>query len=238
MSKRPPVRVNTRELSATQASIGRFEVRMKADRFKLMSPSDILGYVEEKRQKGKPPQVVRGLGRYFVVDGHHTLTAIVEASGHRELTLELAADLSSLHDTSAFWGEMAQRHFLYGKRLGEPVSPQAYPESLVDLDDDPFRSVAWLIRKMGAFDDLKQPYQEFLVADFLREHMRFTPSELWEYELACLRACELVRSPQAQAWAEAGNLPGFVSTKPVCKDPLAVYYDVLETARAPRYYRD
>ena len=59
---------------------------------------------------------------------------------------------------------------------------------------------------MGAFEDLKLPYQEFMVADFLREHMRFTPQNLHEYELACLtlmRAASVFPSRKMGACSQA-----------------------------------
>ncbi len=232
----PNVRINTAELAPTQATIGGFEVTLKADRFKLMSRSAIDGYLREKRDKGKPAMVVKGLHRYFVVDGHHTLSAILTATEPRELDLALRADLSDISDEERFWARMAEEGFMHGRGLGKPVSPHDFPDRLLHLVDDPFRSIAWLIRKMGAFDDLKQPYQEFRIADFLREHMVFEPVAYHEYETACLRAFELMRSETAMNWAEEHSLPGFKAHAKRPKDLVALYYQVLTSARGPRYY--
>lgn len=237
MDKGSPVKVQTQELSPTQACIGRFEVRLKADRFKLMSPSDVQGYLGEKRDKNKGVRVVRGARRFFVVDGHHTLCAIMEAKAPRELVIDQIADFSDVDSDEDFWKKMRKKSLLYPCRLGEEVSPMDFPRTLEELEDDAFRSLAWLLRKMDAFEDLKEPYQEFKIADFLRKHMAFQPQALHEYELAAIRAFELLRSDAAKEAVEREELPGVEKDGAKPDDLLAEYYDVLASARAPRYYR-
>ncbi len=231
------VRVNTAELAPTQGSIGGFEVMLKADRFKLMSPTAIHGYLREKESKGKPVLVVKGLHRFFVVDGHHTLSAIVTACKPRELDLSLRADFSDLGSETEFWAQMEADGLIYPRRLGVTVSPLDFPRDLLHLVDDPFRSIAWIIRKMGAFNDLNQPYQEFFIADFLRERMAFSPASYHEYETACLRAFELMRTNDARKWAKKNGLPGFRSVGNVPDHLIDRYYDVITAARRPNYYR-
>jgi hypothetical protein len=237
VDKGTPVKVQTLELSPTQACIGRFEVRLKADRFKLMSFAGVQGYLGEKREKNKGVRVVRGPRRFFVVDGHHTLCAIMEAKAPRELVLDQVADYADVDSEEAFWKKMKKKGLLYPRRLGEEVSPMDFPKTLEALEDDAFRSLAWLLRKMGAFEDLKEPYQEFKIADFLRQHMAFQPRELHEYELAAIRAFELLRSDAARQAVERDELPGVDEDAPTPDDLLAEYYEVLASARAPRYYR-
>jgi len=228
------VPVHPRELAPTQPTIGRFEVSLKAERFRLMSPRDLDGYLDEKRSKDKGVQVVKGQGRFWVVDGHHTLTALNSLSEVRVLYLEQLEDWTGL-DEQAFWKRMRKRGWVLERGRGEPMSRETFSERLGGLLDDPFRSLAWLIRKMGAFEDLKRPYQEFTVADFLRAHMVFEPQMDHEYELAALRAFELMRSEKAERAAEDEPLLGFLS-RDAGDDLIARYYGVLEKARAPRYY--
>ncbi|MEO0461141.1 MAG: ParB/Srx family N-terminal domain-containing protein [Myxococcota bacterium] len=231
------VRVNTNELAPTQPTIGRFEVLLKSDRFKLMGPRALDGYLEEKRSKGKAVQVVKGLHRYYVVDGHHTLTAMLAGDAPPELDLDLRADHSGM-GPDAFWQRMLDDGLVHTRALGAPVEVSQLPSSFDRLVDDPFRSIAWLIRKMGAFEDLKRPYQEFAVADFLREHMHFAPTRNYEYEIASLRAFELMRSSLAEERAHADGRLGFLGGD-VDRDTLIDdYYQVLEEARAPRWYRN
>ena len=234
MGKRS-VKVNTAELAPTQATIGGFEVLLKSDRYKLMSPSAIEDYLTDKKDRGKPPQVVKGLHRYFVVDGHHTLSGILKAWKPRELEVELREDYSHLQAPEDFWKKMVDEGLFYDRCLGETVKPIDLPGRFEDLLDDPFRSVAWLIRKMGAYDDLKLPYQEFRVADFLREHMPFAPVEYYEYETACLRGFELIRSVHAKKWAKKNDLPGLKDDEGVPNGLVDIYYDVLTAVRRPRY---
>lgn len=235
MAKSKIIRIHSDELAPTQPTIGAFEVRLKADRFRLMSPQDIDGYIEAKRSDGKPVSVVKGLHRYFAIDGHHTLSAILAASGPRELHLDQVEDYSGL-DAEPFWDKMKKRGFCLDRGLGKPVEPSSFSLSLSKLHDDPFRSVAWLIRKMGGFADLKIPYQEFEVADFLRTRMAFAPVYDYQYEIASLRAFELMRSSEAQEFAKKHPRSGFIN-EPVPNGLLERYYQVLAKARAPRYYR-
>jgi len=228
------VPVHPRELAPTQPTIGRFEVSLKAERFRLMSPRDLDGYLDEKRSKDKGVQVVKGQGRFWVVDGHHTLTALDTLPEVRVLHLEQLEDWTGLEEDD-FWERMRDGGWVLERGLGVPVAVKDFPSRLGELTDDPFRSLAWLIRKMGAFEDFKQPYQEFTVADFLREHMVFKPQMNHEYELAALRAYELMRSEEAEKAADDEPLLGFLS-RDLDDDLVASYYAVLEKARAPRYY--
>lgn len=231
------VRVNTLELSPTQPCIGRFEVNLKKDRFKLMADRDIDGYLKEKSDKGKPVQVVKRLPRYYIIDGHHTLTAILSANEPRDLELEQVADFSNLEDDDAFWKKMEKKGWVLKRKRGEDVSPTTFPDSLDGLEDDPFRTLAWLVRKMEGFVDLKKPYVEFHIADYLRERMQFEPKHRYEYETAAMRAFELMRSKEATKHFEKQGLDGLVIQESWDDDLLKLYYSVLESARAPRYYR-
>lgn len=231
------VRVNTLELSPTQPCIGRFEVLLKEDRFKLMSDRDVDGYLREKSEKGKPVLIVKRLPRYYVIDGHHTLSAILAANEPRDLEIEQVADFSDLDDGD-FWKKMSKKGWALKRNRGEDVDPRTFPDSLSELEDDPFRTLAWLIRKMGGFNDLKRPYIEFEVADYLRDRMRFSPEHYYEYETAAMRGFELVRSREASEWFKERELEGLVISQRSDDDLLALYYKVLEAARAPRYYRN
>lgn len=231
----PTIRLHSDELAPTQATIGAFEVRLKTDRFRLMSPRDLDGYLEAKREDGKPVAVVKGLHRYWVIDGHHTLSALLAVSPARVLHLELIDDFSDLNEDD-FWARMNAKGYYLGCALGQAIEPADLPDRFAQLEDDPFRSVAWLVRKMRAYEDLKIPYQEFVVADFLRARMAFTPTHDHQYELAALRAFELVRSEAARNHAESESQLGFID-EPVPDGLLETYYQVLAKARAPRYYR-
>ncbi|MEM7676655.1 MAG: ParB/Srx family N-terminal domain-containing protein, partial [Myxococcota bacterium] len=164
------------------------------------------------------------------------LCAILTARQPRELDIALFADFSDAKSDEDFWARMAKKGLMYDRCLGVEVSSRDFPQKILELVDDPFRSIAWLIRKMGAFEDLRQPYQEFRIADFLRQHMVFTPAEHHEFETACVRAFELMRSPEAAEWADKHGLPGMKTGK-VPDDLVSMYYDVLTAARRPRFYR-
>ena len=48
----------------------------------------------------------------------------------------------------------------------------AIPKSVADMVDDPFRSLAGELRRLGGYSKETTPFSEFLWADFLRRRMK------------------------------------------------------------------
>ncbi len=76
------------------------------------------------------------------------------------------------------------------------------PDSIADLVDDPFRSLAGALRTAGGFAKVATPYAEFQWADYLRR--RLAAKDLGADPAGALRrALVLARA------AEARSLPGW-----------------------------
>jgi hypothetical protein len=56
-------------------------------------------------------------------------------------------------------------------REGKRVDFKKIPKRISQLQDDPYRSLAGLARKQGAFAKDITPYSEFLWADYFRAHV-------------------------------------------------------------------
>jgi hypothetical protein len=78
----------------------------------------------------------------------------------------------------------------------------AVPKTVADLKDDPFRSLAGELRRIGGFAKDTTPFSEFLWADFLRRRMKRKNVER-DYDKALEKALDLAKS------REAVYLPGW-----------------------------
>jgi len=70
------------------------------------------------------------------------------------------------------------------------------PKTVAELKDDPFRSLAGELRRLGGFAKDTTPFSEFLWADFLRRHLARKNVED-DFDKALEKALVLARSKQA-----------------------------------------
>jgi hypothetical protein len=113
--------------------------------------------------------------RHYVIDHHHLARALQE-EGEENVLINVVADLHTL-DKDAFW-------------------------TVIDLVDDPFRSLAGELRRAGGFAKDTTPFSEFLWADFLRRRMKRKAVEN-DFSAALEEALGLAKSQ------DAGYLPGW-----------------------------
>jgi hypothetical protein len=100
--------------------------------------------------------------------------------------------------------EFHQWAHLYSE-TGKRISHQQLPSHVSALKDDPYRSLAGLARKAGAFAKDVTPFSEFLWADYFRTRIKKQQLQHAMDEAVAL-ALDLARHPQAS------YLPGFVQT--------------------------
>ena len=159
-------------LRPTQMTVGMIEVKEKRKRLREH-------WKEQKSKKKKQGEflgrhmipVVLGPGKlHYVVDHHHLARALHE-EGVDDILVSVIADLTMV-DKDAFWGVLDNHKWVYPyDAKGERHHFRDIPKSVVDLKDDPFRSLAGEVRRMGGFAKDTTPFSEFLWADFLRRKM-------------------------------------------------------------------
>ena len=112
--------------------------------------------------------VVLGPGkRHYVVDHHHLARALHE-EGVEDVAVTVIADLTMV-DRDAFWGVLDSRRWVYPyDSKGERAAYKDLPKTVAGLKDDPFRSLAGELRRVGGYAKDTTPFSEFLWADFLR----------------------------------------------------------------------
>ena len=153
-------------LRPTQMTVGMREVKEKRKRWRehgKKKQSDLLG-------THMIPVVFGPDERYYVIDHHHLGRALHD-EGIKEVLVTVVGDLRMV-EKEAFWGVMDNKRWVYPyDSKGDRRAFRDLPKSVADLKDDPFRSLAGELRRMGGFAKDTTPFSEFLWADFLRRKL-------------------------------------------------------------------
>ncbi len=160
------VEAGLRDLRPTQMTAGFAEVALKRREWAALSKKER----KQLLQSHWFPSVLGPRGHSYIVDHHHLGLALHE-EGVERVKLMVLEDLSYLMPT-VFWRVMEQRNWVHpfddtGKR--HPCTD--VPRSITELKDDPYRSLAGMLRTAGGFAKDTSPFAEFLWADYLRPHI-------------------------------------------------------------------
>ncbi|MEB3307406.1 MAG: ParB-like protein [Cyanobacteriota bacterium] len=160
------IEVAVAELHPTQMCVGFAEVRSRQADFRAESSSERRSYLGTK-----PVPLVRGAGgSLWMVDRHHRLRALLELEPQAVAFAYVALDVEA-EDRSGVLEQLRRRGWLYlhdGRGLG-PLHPSALPTSLLGLQDDPYRSLVWKLKKEGAIEAAPLiPFHEFRWGAWLR----------------------------------------------------------------------
>jgi hypothetical protein len=164
-SKREPVVKPVRILSLkpTQLTVGLREVKEKRKQWRDHKPkkrAELLG-------RHMIPVVLGPDDGHYVIDHHHLARALHD-EGEKDVLITVVADLSMVsHDQ--FWNAMDGHRFVHPyDQKGRRQNYSKLPKTVVQLKDDPYRSLAGELRRAGGFAKDTTPFSEFLWADFLR----------------------------------------------------------------------
>jgi hypothetical protein len=155
------------DLRPTQITVGMREVEEKRKEWRskgVDKASDFLG-------RNMIPVILGPKDRHYVIDHHHLTRALHEEKVEHVL-VTVVANLKRLEPDS-FWFVLDNHSWMHpfddrGKRRGY----QDIPKSVAELIDDPFRSLAGALRRVGGYAKETTPFSEFLWADFLRRRMK------------------------------------------------------------------
>jgi hypothetical protein len=160
------------ELHPTQGALGRFEVRRKLNELSKMSADEAESY----RKKKIVPVVVGPDQKLYMVDHHHSSLALLNF-GFESAYIEVIGDFSKATTELEFWEKMIAKNWAYPfDGDGQEISPLKIPQSLRRLEDDPYRSLAGIVRDLGGFKKEDTPYEEFIWARRFRELKLLRPS--------------------------------------------------------------
>jgi len=186
-------------LRPTQMTVGLREVKEKRKRWR--------GHKSKRKQaellgKHMIPVVLGPDQHHYVVDHHHLARALHD-EGVKDILVTVIADLTMV-EPDAFWGVLDNRRWVYPyDTKGERRHFSDLPKTVTELKDDPFRSLAGELRRVGGYAKDTTPFSEFLWADFLRH--RIKPKTVAQhFETAVQKALVLANSPAARylpGWA-------------------------------------
>lgn len=210
--------IDARQLHPTQFALGWREVVFKRAKIDAKDATALAGYLQEK----DVPIVVGPGGVPFMTDGHHTIRALLE-SQHADKTVygHVFANWATLAPAE-FWARMRASNYAYLKdAAGRDAAPEALPASLLEMQRDPWRGLAWALMEAGAFTELKGVFfQEFRWADFLRARVEWDDANQADFQRALAEAKKIAATPVAAALPgyRAGVLQPRVVTAPVKHD--------------------
>ena len=191
-----------KKLHPTQITVGMREVRQKRERWR--------GEGNKKKEEflGKHliPVVLGPNDRHYIIDHHHLVRALHE-EGVKRVLVTVLENLSGL-TPEAFWSVLDNRSLSHPyDEKGLRQTYDAIPRSIGDLIDDPFRSLASELRRVGGYAKQTLPFSEFLWADFLRRQIARKLVEN-DFAHAVEEALKLAKRPAAN------YLPGWCGPIP------------------------
>lgn len=190
-------RVPITDLAPTQMTVGMQEVSYKRRRWRERSAPEAANFLSKLRI----PVVLGPGARPHLLDRHHLALAL-HNEGVKELFVSIAADMSYL-PPNEFWIRLESQCWAHPfDARGQMRSYDDMPGTLDGLQDDPFRSLSWAVKKAGGYAKDEAPFSEFRWADFLRSRI---PVELVERDFAHAQALAMHFARRA----EAAVLPGW-----------------------------
>jgi hypothetical protein len=186
------------ELRPTQITVGMREVDAKRKQWQAKAKDKA---EEEFLGKHMIPVILGPKHRHYVIDHHHLARALHE-EGVEGVLVTVVANLTKL-ERDAFWVFLDNRGWMHPfDDQGRRRDYKEIPRSISELIDDPFRSLAGELRRVGGFAKETTPFSEFLWADFLRRRMKRKAVE-HDFEQAIEEALSLAKSQ------DANYLPGW-----------------------------
>jgi hypothetical protein len=152
--------------------------------------------------------VILGPEKEPYLTDHHHLALALHDNGVKSVFTTVIADLHQL-DVVAFWTVLdfhAWTHPYDAK--GKRRDYSDLPKTVEGLKDDPYRSLAGELRRLGGFAKDSTPFSEFLWADFLRRRIK-SKAIAKDYEASLAHAVELSKT------ADANYLPGWCAPRPI-----------------------
>ena len=186
-----------KDLRPTQITVGMAEVAAKIEQWKEFDATKREHYLADHWF----PAVTGPNGDHYIVDHHHLGLALLE-SHVKSVRLVVFKDLSSLR-VKEFWVAMDHHDWVHPYNAkGHRDDFSAIPKKLTGLVDDPYRSLADQVQKLGGYAKTDLPYVEFLWADYFRRRIDLK-SKPPAWSKALVEALALAREHDAK------SLPGW-----------------------------
>ena len=193
-------------LHPLQGAVGLEEVNSKAEKIRSDPDGEFHDLLKD------PIKVVHGPdGGLYITDHHHGADAW-RLAGH-PMALCQFVDAAAYTGEAEFWSDLSARKLVHLEGAdGKAITPAQLPGSLAAMPDDPYRSLAWRLRKKGGFCRAKMEhveFAEFVWADWLRSRLPLPSATPGTSTKALVpEALALARSK------DASGTPGYVGDEP------------------------
>lgn len=151
----------------------------------------------------RPIPVIQGPDdEYYLIDHHHLCLALWHNEVD-EVFIRIVSDLSDMSKRE-FLRSMTAFGWMHAFDVqGQKICPTRLPPSIDKLRSDPYRDLAWSVRRAGGLRKTEIPFIEFAWANYFRLNI---PEQLvrTDFKKAHGAAMKLARSQVAR------KLPGFV----------------------------
>jgi hypothetical protein len=183
----------------TQFAIGFREVEERAEKIVDKSPKKFAKYMEEHL----PLLVVGPGGVPYLIDGHHLAAALLRYRVTDRFEARIEANWRDLSPAD-FWKNMREHGwvYLYDNKGHGPLAPEQLPRKVTELGDDPYRSLAWAVRKRGGYRQTDESFAEFKWANYFRSRITIGPAP-GDFDRAVEAALRISHVPAAK------DLPGY-----------------------------
>ena len=189
--------VSIADLRPTQMTIGFREVEERRRRWRERRGKKLDSFFGTHMI----PVVLGPKGRHYVIDHHHLARALMD-EGVKDIFVAVTARLEKLSE-DAFWVVLDNRSWMHPfNAKGRRCPYDEIPRSIADLEDDPFRSLAGALRRVGGYSKETTPFSEFLWADYLRRRIKRHEVK-HDFGAALEKALSLAKA------ADADYLPGW-----------------------------
>lgn len=154
-------------LRPTQNRAGLIEIEKKQRRLGAKKKKQIADYLIKH-----PVPVVIGPDGYYMVDHHHLARSVLGLERNK-IAVTVIADLSKL-SVEEFWQEMIDQKWAFnedesGRTIPASEMESRMPKTVLEMIDDPYRSLAGEVKRLGGFIKTKPAYFiEFEWARFFR----------------------------------------------------------------------
>jgi hypothetical protein len=191
------------KLRPTQLAVGFQQVHEKANKLKGKSHADLYEYLETHAVP-----VVKGIDCHLYIIDHHHLCSAALSIGVDKVFTKIVEDWSMLTEEE-FWDAMKSHKYIWlydehGVEISLDKFIQLLPTTVKNLKNDPYRSLAGVVRKMGVYEKDWTPYSEFVWAGYFRKLMVLPEGQVKNFSEETLReAKEHALRPEAR------RLPGY-----------------------------
>lgn len=198
--------VTFEQIHPTQFVLGNLSIQSKTKKIELMYKE---GKIEKYLQKKYAPAVIGPNGLYYILDRHHTSYSILNSkisTRYKKLYIKVMHNWSRLSNNEFSKKMIANKLVWLKDENHKDRKFSELPKHINNLGDDPYRSLAWSVRKKGGFKKTAISFQEFYWGMFFKNQgIELRSSDENAVKAVLNQALKLAKSPAAS------NLPGYLA---------------------------